>query len=806
MAKKKKRDLPEKKNRTAGTGSRGFSGAGAALRSAWPFLAGILFFLAVCLCYNYFDDRLRTVALAATIVTVVITAARARTLLKRISLPLCAVTLYIVVDGISALYSAHISNGTMALYTFLVGLDSYCIALSFTALAPGEGKEPGRWLGTVLAGASAIIGLLSIDLISTRYLSGPVLNALSRFVPDYVGLNGLEPGTRMTSIFVTANIFAGIEGVGVLISLGLLSGRETGWRRYVTLVILYVNALAFLLSVSMGATAMIVLAFVVYLILEGKRRRGQALVLMLETFLFTMIPAMIVSQTSLDVWTGVDPVPDLCLAAGAAGLCLTDRFVGRRLETRFSKGSKLVPAVTCGVILFLAAYAAVGVTWTGGATLSAGERLHRAAYPEPGEYTMKAESEGELNVVVVSQNRQEAMMHTESVLYTGALEGASFTVPEDSMVVYFDLYALTDARIGSVVWRGNGEERELPLKYRILPGFIANRIQGLLANENAIQRMVFFEDGMKLFAMRPLFGWGLSGFENNFGRTQSFYYTTRYVHNHYIEVLIDKGVVGLAVFLLLLLTSGAAVILELRRGEERSFMAPALGAALVFMAGHAAVEVIFSAHQFLPFGYGTFMLIGLVCGDALRFPKRGTKASDRTRWGLFGAQTAALLVFAALVGLNTYSARLVKRQNDLEAHLEAIGTDPFERTNYIMDIIRSAASTQEGSYARNMGDRYAAKLESKDDYRVSICLAEYYFRIGKADKGLEFAARSASQAGAVEDEWRKVFELLGQYYDGSETFREGILQIAGMMDRWNEENLGELTLEESTQKFIEGLG
>lgn len=769
-------------------------------RDASPYLGAVVFFFAVCLGYNFFDDRLRTVALAATIITAALTAVRARTLWRRMTLPVFAMTLYIIVDCASALNSARLTDGTMGLYAFLAALDSYCIAMSFTALAPRE--KPGRWLATVIAGAAAIVGLLSIDQISTRLLSEPVLRFLSRWVPDYGG-GGLEDGVRITSIFASVNIFAGLEGIGVMLSLGLLDCHEAGWRRNVDLVLLAVNALGFLLAFSMGATGMIALGFVVYLLLEGRGGRLRAIPVMLEAFAVTMVSTMVISLTSFSAWSGVNPIPDLCLAAGAAAMCLLDRYVGRRLTKILDGRGKIGAAILGGAVLLTVVYAAAAVSWTGGVTLPSGGALRRAAYPEPGQYTLHVDADGPVNISLESQNRQETMMHTGTPLYSGPADGASFTVPEGSLVAYFDISAPQGAHIESVRYAGAGDG-SLPLEYKILPGFMANRLQGLRANENAIQRTVFFADGLKLFAMRPVFGWGLSGFENNFGRTQSFYYTTRYVHNHYIEVLIDKGVIGIAVFLFLLLGSGAAVLMKLRRGADRDPLAPALGAALVYMAGHAAVEVIFSGHQYLPFGYGVFLLIGLTCGDALRFPKGLEKHGGKVRAGAVGVQLTALLVFAVLIGCNIYAVGLVK-EGGLENYYQAVESDPFEWTGYAETLVHSAQNSEEGTEARSSGDKYARMLEKKDDYTVSRCLAEYYLRTGRAEKGLEFAKLHVTQVGAVTEGWQAMFDLLRETYDGSELMRDGILEVYAMMETWNARNLGTIALGEETTGFIESL-
>jgi O-antigen ligase len=63
-----------------------------------------------------------------------------------------------------------------------------------------------------------------------------------------------------------------------------------------------------------------------------------------------------------------------------------------------------------------------------------------------------------------------------------------------------------------------------------------------------VQRTIFFQDGLKLFSKSPVVGRGLGGFENGVYSVQDFYYETKYVHNHYIQVLSDLVFATLIVY------------------------------------------------------------------------------------------------------------------------------------------------------------------------------------------------------------------------------------------------------------------
>ena len=508
-------------------------------------LAAVLYFLAVCLT-SATTGKMAGMALSVlSLALVFLFFSRLR---DRIGVPLLLLAAVVLMDGISTFYAV---SGKFALYEFLKVLSAFCLTLLLLAAAP-EG-EPGRWIASVLEGFGALAGVVSIDLLSTRWLSGSVVWVLGQFTPDYAALDGVEAGVRMTSLFVNPNVFAGVAGLGVLLSLGLARSSGTVGERRVHLVCLYVNALSFLLAFSMGASGAIALAFLVYLVLEQRQaRRVRLLVLMVETLVLTAISAAAVSVTSFQAWEGVQPVPLLCTVLGAAALCAVADTLGVRLAARLDGSAKGTVLLTGGLLAALAAFVLLAFNWTGPETLSAGGALRRAAYPEPGTYSLEVQGDGAVFVNIESQNQQQTMMHTSTVLYDGPAEGAAFTVPDGSLVVYFNFSAPDGAHLETAAYSGQAGSGEVPLGYKLLPGFMANRLQGLFANENAIQRLVFFSDGMKIFRRSPVVGLGLGAFENGVKSVQSFYYETKYAHNHYIQTLAETGLVGLALFLGLL--------------------------------------------------------------------------------------------------------------------------------------------------------------------------------------------------------------------------------------------------------------
>ncbi len=769
----------------------------AAAGVAAPLLAGFFYFLAQCLCG---PSSIKTTAAALIVLSLAVGLFCFATLRDRLTLPVLVLALVCVMGGISTSYAV---SGKFALQEFLKLLCAFCLVLILLSLC--RGKDPARAMAQVLATCSAFAGLVSIDLLSTRVISGLFQLLMSPFTPDYADMAGVEAGIRMVSIFENANIFAGVAGLGVLLSLSLAVAEEPGSRRAFHTCLLYINSLAFVLAFSMGASGAIALAFLAYLLLEQTSRRPGTLVLMVETLVLVILPAFLISVTSFQTWDGaIRPVPMLCAIVGTAALCLLDRYAGVKVAGKL-KG-KAVLVVILALLCALAVFVLAAYHWTSGADLAAGERLRRAIYPQPGSYTLVAD-EVPVSVSVESQDQRETMMHTSTTLYRGPLSGAAFTVPEDSLVVYLNFYADGDAALESVTCQGE-ESYKVPLNYPLLPGFIANRLQGLWANENAIQRFVFFADGMKLFHRSPVVGLGLGAFENGIRSVQSFDYETKYAHNHYIQSLVETGVVGLVLFLALLGVSALAVVLtrwKKKDGEvvECHPLVPALGAALVFMAVHAATEVVFSTYPYLPVAFGVFGLIGLCCGQVFSFKWLGKVV----RTVLLGVIAALLMTFGVLLMCNTMARSMVTQQPTMNTLVTAAATDPFEWADYALSYVNNTLTAETVDKATmDQADEFAEKLAKVDSNTIPVYLAEYYFRTDRPEEALKMIDKYVNYVSSRASAWQTAFDLMERYEEDTDAYRREVVRIGQMLETWNAENMGTITLSEQSQAFLARMG
>lgn len=760
-----------------------------------PILCAVAFFVLVCLSAV---STVKGTAVFCVVLALLAGLIGFRNLRERFHLPMLALALMVLMGGVSTFYAVA---GKFALREFLKVLIAFCLAVVMLAAAKGKGAAPGRRIAFVLEWGAAISGVVSIDLISTRWISNVVISLLNKVNLDYFGLTGVEPGVRMTSLFQNPNVFAAIMAIGVMLSLGLVLSAEKERERVGHTVCLYINSLAFVLAFSMGAIAMIAVAFLVYLLLEVKQRRAALFVLMAETLILVLLGVVLVAMTSLDAWTGVQVVPLLCLIVGAAALCVVDKYVGRKVADVLEQHSRVLIVVIAVALVAALGFGLLAYSLTGSATLGAGESLQRSAYPAPGEYTLDVQADGAVNVSIATQNKQDTMMHTRTELYAGPAAGAAFTVPEDSMVVWFTFSSADGATVHTAACQG-AEVEKIPLGYKLLPGFISNRLQGLFANQNAIQRTVFFEDGMKLFARSPIVGSGLGYYENGVMSVQSFFYETKYAHNHYIQAMAETGVVGLVLFLGVLATSAAAVWLERRKKELSHPLTPALGAALVFMAGHAAVEVDFSYFAYLPFAFGVFALISLCCGETLD----AKWFSIKTRSWSLGAVGVLVVVFTGFLISNMAAAKLVEKTPTFDSLDRAVKMDAFEYNDYKLAYVNSSGNALDIPQVQQQAQKYAAELAEVRSNTIAIYLTAYYLANGQVEQGMATAEQFVSYRPSDANAWNQAFDMLAAYADGSEAYRQGVERIVNVLQAWNEENLGTIELREIDRAFLNSLG
>ena len=723
---------------------------------------------------------------------------------NRISLPALAVCLYFLLNCAAGLYTRF---GGFAAVEFGKILTAFCVFL--TVLLHARRGEI-RCLAAMGAAVCAAYGFLSVDAASIRSFSTIFIQSMdSLFGTHFMGMEtGYEAGIRITGVFGNPNFMAGFLALGIFLSLYLVRAAGSRRERLAACLLLGLNTFSFLLLFSLGAMVAFAIAVLLYLAAERRERRVSLFILLAETavtallFGFVAMPGLGSGQGALGI------VPDLAGFGNGLVLWALHEFGGLRLSRRLER-RKREALIAAGVLAGgLCLYVLLGFQLTGGYTLDAGETLRRSVYPEAGTYTLEGDWTGEISVTVEGQNTVDTIVHTSTVLYSGPLEGASFTVPEGTRVVYLNFQGGEGDRLESLSL-SNGPR--VKLGYLLFPGFIANRIQGLWANQNAIQRLAFFQDGLRIYAQSPIIGNGLGSFVGQLFSVQDFYYETTYVHNHYIQVLLEMGIPGLISFLVLL-GSAAVTLLRRRREGEEDHLLPALLGCLAVSALHALTEIDWSVgvYQIM-----ALLVLGLA---AVCFARPLTKIDTKAMGILAPALSGGVcVVFAVLLSGNLYAenayaevkAGLREQTADTMSQLAAI--DRYNWAQYELDMAVNAAQSPNEKYA-TIAARYAEECRALKIYTINQSLETYvYLPMGRYEEFFQASREGIPQAASKSSTWQQEFSLYEVAMrdlslnapDQLSWFADQVALTYEMLMEYNQGRLSPITLTEQNLAFLD---
>lgn len=672
------------------------------------------------------------------------------------------------------------------------------IAVGFFLLVTLCGRDSKTFRRQVMFALAFIPALLA--LANVEAATSGVVKRLLMQIDAYKGLDiGFEKGTRLTGIFSNANSMATIQAIGIFFSVALLCSEKENYQRAFGAVMLAMNAYSFLLMFSMGAICFFAVSIVVYLIF-ARQGRISALVRMLEG----AVPTLVFAFTAVSFFNrsgALKLVPLALMALNAAAAALLELKLADRLIGLLERRQKLAIATLIGLVVLVALYIVIGLNLSGPYVF--GSTITRGVYPEPGEHTLQVDADGEVKVTITSQDITQAMMHTETRLYKGPAQEAVFTVPEGSKVCYIVIRAEAGTHLNSMSVDG---EDTVHLKYKLLPEYIANRVQGMFANENALQRLIFMEDGMKMFRASPIIGNGVGAFETGLSGVQSFYYNTKYVHNHYIQVLLESGILGFALYIGAMLGMVLLLIRSYRRPVEGEAMHlyPAMWAMLVMVLTHSFMEVSLSIPLVLWAAYAGFGLIVRECAqkkDAAEpqssaVPGAGQKkrpagkpaAKPKKKWLPALAAAALPTLFLILLGGNLIADDILNTEvatvdEFFDSCKTAAAIDVYEMNDSKLSYLSAMLEYEQMQYL-DQANRYADDLLHAYSNSLPASLTAYYTRTEQYDKAVEAAMRGAVCSVSDASVWNTCAGILAEAFltpDSSPLLTQGDSLIPALM-------------------------
>lgn len=717
---------------------------------------------------------------------------------ERFCVPVIGFAAFVLLYGAAAIYSPF---GVSLVRDFRGALAAFALA----ALVLFRIEK--RHVRALLWGFAAVCALVSL-LCTSFACEGPLFEKFCS-VMDLFGQSAMyreqiqNSVGRVNGIYNNANISASILALGVLVSLYLARTCERWWKRLLACVLVSTSAMGILLSVSRGAILCFGISLLVWLAAAGKGER-------FRLFWLLAVSAGVTLAASVPAGAAVLPenyLPNVLAVVSGGAAFLLDWFLGDRLAKAMSGRTKAMAVAAGAVAAGAVVFAVAAFQLTEPYVFGADGHLFRAMVLEPGAYTLSIEGTGGTTqrVIIYSRTEQQALTGGLTNLYDGYESDISFEVPDDAARVFFHFWAAEGNIVESAVL---SDGTEIPLSYRLLPEMIVRRLQENPLQDNSfLLRLQYDKDAWKIFTQSPLWGHGLGSTDNLYPAVQPFYYTSRYVHNHILQVMADMGLLGLAAFLAFL--GGVLWLLVKRLREERDLLASALLACWVMINTHSLMEINFSVQVYEGAAFVLLLLPVVLYGRPL-----SEKAAKTGGAVVCVGFLAYLALFGGLMGMRQrvrreYTTRYASNIDEAIAWLDSYAKrDVFEPERYQVEYIAATAQDTSGQYYLQMME-YVEKIRNSGNYPSCSALPEvYYLPVGDFEGLFECSRVCLLQRASYSEVWNgemafyrdRVLMFAGPEH--MEEFVEGVLGYQSLLNEVNERLLVDIVLTEENQEFI----
>lgn len=476
----------------------------------------------------------------------------------------------------------------------------------------------------------------------------------------------------------------------------------------------------------------------------------------------------------------------------------------RRQEGR----GKAIAVVAAVLAVLCVGYGVTAMTVTGPYTFDENGYMSRTIQLAPGSYTVSGDWDGSPRAVVVSQSEIDMLCRTGNAtyLYDGPLEDVSFTVTGDEF------------RLSMQVWdeRGNvireitfSDGTKITLSHPLLPSFLEERLQDSLRTSNSfLQRLQFFKDGWKLFGRAPLLGSGLGSTEGLLTSVQSYYYESKYVHNHVLQVMDDMGLVGLAAFLCVVL--GSAWLLLRRLREERDGLAALLLACWLMMNTHSLMEINFSVRAFQCLAYPLLLLPAALWAKPLsqRLVKVGGILSACLLWLYMAVFGGLFLAHRSAVSTMSKGIASSETSQFMSECKKMVSMDVFDHEYAQLTYVVNAAKLDDSRFNGTM-EKYVKELRASGTYTACSDLARhYYLPKGQLEEMFACSREGIAQEASNKDAWNyqiafyrnEVLPAIDE--EQIAVFLDGVLETRAYLEKYSQSRLEGIELTEENQTFL----
>lgn len=717
----------------------------------------------------------------------------------KLASPMEFASLFIVFAYIIAFFNAAFFRMAVAEWLKYLSYAAIFIVLS-EFLYDKTMRRAAAW---VAVAAGGLMCLTSFDSAGNSAFIG-VLNSIFKFFGATEYFFSMFLSNRLYSSLQYPNAFAAYLMGVFLITTGLVMDSEKKWQKAVAAGIGALLLCGFVYTLSRGAYIVFPFALLLFfLVLPVNRKVTGALAILSQGF--PALIAVLGIARDMNLPQGNKPMMWMMVIFAMAGAAVLSLVIGK-ISNVFEKISWKVyisiagAVVAVGLTLVIVAFnytlpvritnpvdSTVNATATKTVELSKGSyRLAFDAKQNNGE----AIEGNDLKVNITSAREKDILLNITNLSASNEIKlnkaenesGVDFDLPEDTRVVYItfeNLRADSTLEIGNVkiLDRKSSEVvSKIPMKYALIPEFISSKFEALGFARSALERKIFYKDGLKLLAEAMPVGFGGGAWQVKYFKNQSYLYWTTQAHNYLLQLGIESGILGFMGLLLLVAAliycASILILSKATVGEE----------GLIWGAFAGAFGML--AHSFMDFDFSltaVFMLFWLLLSifnsaykekkDAsafhlLKFKSKVESFLQRMKIPSIAFITVIFIGLALIISMRQgaalfkegakYATTDVSKAYKLT--MEAAKWDPA-MPSYTFDAIRYMLDR--GNSTQEDVDKALSLLDSsKDDCKSSpdmlALLGSQYISLNQVDKGLSYIYEAAHYRPMRAEDWGQV--------------------------------------------------
>lgn len=160
--------------------------------------------------------------------------------------------------------------------------------------------------------------------------------------------------------------------------------------------------------------------------------------------------------------------------------------------------------------------------------------------------------------------------------------------------------------------------------YGLLPHAVGARLARFNINDiNVLYRLDYDKDALKLIAVHWLAGLGGGGWKALYQSVQDYFYTAAFVHNNYLQVFVESGILGFVSYVALVAAGLVSAFISWLRAIDRTMRVYAAGllCALLALTVHSSFDFDLS------FVSMYLLLWVMLAAATVRLPVQGTEGN-----------------------------------------------------------------------------------------------------------------------------------------------------------------------------------